>query len=92
VSRLAQDVAAQFEMLTGRARLRGESVDEDQRVHNRDTVDRWGRAEGKDLENEAERTRQKEAQERGPSTTLDYRLRYLRRVFPPFYRSGLLLM
>ena len=59
MSRLAQDVAAQFEMLTGRARLRGESVDEDQRVHNRDTVDRWGRAEGKDLENEAERTRQK---------------------------------
>lgn len=43
---------------SARAKLYGQSVDEDQRTQDRDTVDRWQRAEGVDLEGEAERVRQ----------------------------------
>jgi hypothetical protein len=42
-----------------RARLRGESVDEEQRARDHDITERWQRAEGKDLSVEAGRAREK---------------------------------
>ena len=42
---------------SARTKLRGEPAEEDQR--DRDTVDRWQRAEGVDLDTEARRARQK---------------------------------
>jgi hypothetical protein len=34
-------------------KLRGEAVDEGQRVRDRDTIERWAEAEANDLDNEA---------------------------------------
>ena len=42
-----------------KAMLRGESVDKEQRARDRDTVERWQRAEGVDLSVEAENLREK---------------------------------
>jgi hypothetical protein len=42
-----------------RARLRGESTDPKQMAQDRDTIEKWGRAEGVDLSVEAERVKQK---------------------------------
>jgi hypothetical protein len=42
-----------------RAKLCGGGVDEAQRVRDRDTVERWVKAEGADLDNEAQRAQQK---------------------------------
>jgi hypothetical protein len=42
-----------------KARLRGEAVDESQKARDRDTTDWWQRAEGVDIEGEAERAREK---------------------------------
>jgi hypothetical protein len=39
--------------------LSGESADEGQRTRDRDTIERWAKAEGADLENEAERAKAK---------------------------------
>ncbi len=54
-----EEVSASFARIAGyaRAKLRGEDVDGDQR--DRDTVDGWARAEGADLESEAQRAKQK---------------------------------
>jgi hypothetical protein len=54
-------VQAAFQRLAegARAKLHGESVEEEQRARDRDTVGRWQRAEGVDLEGEAERAKSK---------------------------------
>lgn len=44
---------------SARTKLYGESVDEEQGARDRDTVNRWQRAEGVDLSVEAERAREK---------------------------------
>jgi hypothetical protein len=56
-----EEVSAAFGWLAegARAKLRGESVDGEQRGRDRDTVGRWTRAEGVDLEGEAQRARAK---------------------------------
>jgi hypothetical protein len=56
-----EEVGAAFQRIakSARAKLRGDSVDENQRAKDRDTVDRWEKAEGVDLENEAQRAREK---------------------------------
>ena len=43
---------------SARAKLRGEPY-ENRREDDRDTVERWAKAEGADLENEAQRAKQK---------------------------------
>jgi hypothetical protein len=40
-------------------RLCGEGANEEQRVRDRDAIERWARAEGADLENESERAKTK---------------------------------
>jgi hypothetical protein len=56
-----EEVNAAFEQMAGYARikLRGESVDQEQRVRDRDTVARWEKATGVDLGIEAEQARKK---------------------------------
>ena len=44
---------------SARAKLRGELPDGEQAARDRDTVDRWARAEGADLDGDAEHARQK---------------------------------
>jgi len=53
---IPQELSAVGRTITERAKakLRGEIVDEGQRTRYRDTVERWAKAEGADLENEAE--------------------------------------
>ena len=41
------------------AKLHGQNVEEAQRTRERDTVVRWAKAEGTDLENAAQRAKQK---------------------------------
>jgi hypothetical protein len=55
------EVQSAFQRLAdnARARLRGESVDEEQRARDHDITERWQRAEGKDLSVEAGRAREK---------------------------------
>ena len=56
-----EEVNIAFEQLadSARARLRGESIDEERRKVDRETIERWKKATGTGLEAEAERTRQK---------------------------------
>jgi hypothetical protein len=42
-----------------RGKLRGEGVDEGRRARDRDTIERWARARGMDLDTEAERAKAK---------------------------------
>jgi hypothetical protein len=56
-----EEVRAAFQRLAdnARARLYGESVDEEKRTRDHNTIDRWQRAEGVDLSEEEERAREK---------------------------------
>jgi hypothetical protein len=56
-----EGLSAAWGLMTERARAKfcGEGVDEGQRVRDRDTVQMWAKAEGADLETEAERAKAK---------------------------------
>ena len=56
-----EEVNAAFRRIAevARVRLRGESIDPKQTAQDRETVDRWQRAEGVDLSVDAERAKQK---------------------------------
>ena len=56
-----EEVNAAFRRIAevARVRLRGESIDPKQTAQDRETVDRWLRAEGVDLSVDAERAKQK---------------------------------
>ena len=41
---------------SAKAKLRGEPLAEGEQTQDRDTIERWAKAEGADLENEAQRT------------------------------------
>lgn len=91
---------------SARAKLTGETTDSDQHLQDRDTEERWARAEGASLETEAERARQKLMDvQRKSLQPIDFgtlerftRWRSWGARFPgasggfsPFYRSGSLI-